>query len=114
MRKNEMTLFPVGVDAGLLPTFDETRVVVRFAGRVPVLRDDWQRVTLHDKREAWVRSADCGGGCRCAGEIAFTVRCGVRLPYASDPCPNVASAVAPGYGEPCCDECLDVLMEALR
>lgn len=69
-----------------LPGDDLGRAVVR-VGAVDFI-DEWRRVL--DKRSGrWVevRRADCGGGCRCAGEV--------RL-YGAPLVPHVASGVDVG------------------
>lgn len=64
------TLYPRGDAAADLPRFDATRVIVEYqGGHLPRLTDEWQPVTLADGRKAEVRRADCGAGCRCAGEV---------------------------------------------
>lgn len=37
----------------------------------PVLTDEWEREQLEDGRWVQIRSADCGSGCRCAGEFQW-------------------------------------------
>lgn len=69
---NQHTLYPVGPLARALPNagLGDERVLVTYSGDYkPTLTDRWQMVVLVDGRGAIVRSADCGLGCRCAGEI---------------------------------------------
>jgi hypothetical protein len=58
---------------GLRPTgmlkWDDSRWLVEFHDDPPVLGDEWVRDRLKDGRPVWVRRADCGAGCRCAGEF---------------------------------------------
>mgnify|MGYP001607149745 CR=1 FL=1 len=78
---NQHTLDPVGREARRLPRFtaDPGRVVVTYAGQRPELGEDWARVTLADGRAAEVRRADCGAGCRCAGEVRLAKVDGAAL-----------------------------------
>lgn len=71
LTRDQLTLSPVGDDLGL-PRFsdDDSRRILTFAqGQSPwPLDDTWSPATLVDGREIEVRAADCGAGCRCAGE----------------------------------------------
>ena len=71
MRRDMHTLFPVGAKAKRLPKWDATRVLAVYPDGVeaPALTDDWQPVMLATGQQARIRRADCGAGCRCAGEI---------------------------------------------
>lgn len=74
LRDNEYTLFPYDEEsANGLPRHDNGAYIVAFQGEIPPLTEDWvigvEEVT---GRAVWVRRADCGAGCRCAGEFTFT------------------------------------------
>lgn len=68
------TLFPVqGETPENLEPFMDGPPYGRYKLEIPtdvVLQDDWQQTTV-DGRAVWVRRADCGAGCRCAGEFTF-------------------------------------------
>lgn len=71
---------------GGLPPYDGARRLLTFtASTIPPLTDRWAPATLADGRTVEVRRADCGLGCRCAGEyrMAFS---GAR---ADDPAQDV-------------------------
>jgi hypothetical protein len=45
--------------------------LVVYAGPRPQLTDTWQIVGTEDGRTIAVRKADCGAGCKCAGEYRY-------------------------------------------
>jgi hypothetical protein len=74
MKLDMHTLFPVGAKARKLPRWDGSRVLALYPEGVtaPELTDEWHAVTLATGQRAEIRRADCGAGCRCAGEIRVT------------------------------------------
>ena len=92
------TLTPVGADARALPDagLGDGSVLVEYRGERPTLDDDWQEVVLSDRRTAWVRRADCGLGCRCAGEVRLSPPWRRRVSHAgkNDSAPSVPDPVA--------------------
>lgn len=92
------TLNPVGADARALPDagLGDGMVLVEYWGERPKLDDDWQEVVLSDRRTAWVRRADCGLGCRCAGEVRLSPPWRRRVSHAgkNDSAPSVPDPVA--------------------
>lgn len=71
LQPGDSTLFPVGAEAArLLTRWDEDRVVVRLRDREAWANDVWT-ATVDERSglDVLVRRADCGLGCRCAGEV---------------------------------------------
>lgn len=75
---NQRTLYPYadGDDDGTFPVASnhpEMRVVTFAEGEGPdhPLPDEWTTAILDDGRTVWVRRADCGAGCRCAGQYTL-------------------------------------------
>ena len=53
-----------------LTRWDASRWVVPFVHH-PTLDDEWEEYLITDGRTVIVRRADCGAGCRCAGEFVM-------------------------------------------
>ena len=51
-----------------LPMWDEERDLVQCKTEPWPLTDSWQKVELENGTTVEIRRADCGLGCRCAGE----------------------------------------------
>ena len=67
LTENQRTLRPVGEAAEALTPFDETRVLVE--SEQPLGREWVPTTDLLTGKPIEVRSASCGGGCHCAGEV---------------------------------------------
>ena len=66
---DEMTLDYVGDgEPEGLTRWDASRWVVPFVRR-PALSEEWENYYIADGRMIAARRADCGAGCRCAGEF---------------------------------------------
>ena len=72
LKPNMLTLRYAGQgDPEDLERWDEERWIVPFATDDTILEDDWAEYPLEDGRVALARRADCGAGCRCAGEFVM-------------------------------------------
>ena len=52
-----------------IPRWDEDRYLLQFDGTAPALEDEWFRCQTVGGVVVDIRRADCGAGCRCAGEF---------------------------------------------